>query len=358
MTRTIYLYRYVFLLIVLHAIVAVAFFALFHATPKLETSSAYMQYSAHFAVILFFGALLIQAFKLLLQKHPKPTRELVQISRNWFARDSNGIHSIVTYLLFILSIYIFGTVKSTLPQIVPFKFDVLFYRFDQFIFGTDPYVLLVPYLGGDWMLLILNTAYQLWLLMVVASILWVTLSRDHLLRLQYLLASVLSLAISGNLLAVMFSSAGPCFFEPLLGLDYYAPLFNHLYEVNERTGTVWALFGQRILWESYANSEGIISGISAMPSMHNVFAWLWVFAAWKNRPLRIVFLVYAILIFLGSVVLGWHYAVDGIAGFALAIPAWLLARPLARASLRGTELTAVSRTSGTYAAPGLQSGSS
>ncbi len=358
MIRTIYFYRYAYYLIALHAAVAASAFFLLQVTPKLKTSSAYMQYSAHFAFILFLCALLFQACKLLLQKHPTPTKELVKLSRNWFTRDNKGIHSIVTYFLFILSLYIFGTVKSTLPQLVPFKFDVLFYRFDQFLFGTDPYVILMPYLGGDRILFILNTAYQFWLLMIWASILWVTLSRNHLLRLQYLFASILSLAISGNLLAVIFSSAGPCFVEPLLGLDYYAPLFEHLSEVNERTGTVWALIGQKILWDSYANSEGIISGISAMPSMHNVFAWLWVFAAWKNRPLRLVFLVYAILIFLGSVVLGWHYAVDGIAGFALAIPAWLLARPLARASLRGTELTAVSRTSGTYAAPGLKSGSS
>ncbi|MDN3720602.1 phosphatase PAP2 family protein [Roseibium salinum] len=61
------------------------------------------------------------------------------------------------------------------------------------------------------------------------------------------------------------------------------------------------------------------------------------FAAWQHRALRIVTIIYAIMIFIGSIVLGWHYAVDGIAGFVLALLAWAAARPIARASLRGAE---------------------
>lgn len=310
----------------------------FQASPVIVTSYAIMKYSAQFVLIAILIALLIQTVKLLFAKHPQPALQLLHISRNWFIEDNNGIHVICTYLLFVGVLLVFGTVKSTLPQMVPFDFDVYFYQLDRQIFGVDPYLLLLPVFGGDSSLFILNNAYQVWLIIVVLSILWVAFSRNHPRRLTYLFASILSFSVSGNLLAVSLSSAGPCFLEPLFGLDYYSRLFDHLNEVNDRTGTVWALAGQRILWNSYAHSEGFISGISAMPSMHNVFAWLWVFAAWPQRTLRYILLVYAVLIFIGSIVLGWHYAVDGIAGFFLAVLAWVAARSLARISMQGAEL--------------------
>ncbi|MCX2725646.1 phosphatase PAP2 family protein [Roseibium salinum] len=337
MTKAIYVYRYAILLLVLHVAASVFAFEYFKSTPVIITSSVYVTYAALCAIIAAPCILIALTIKLFVNKHPNPTTELIQMSRFWFNNNHNGIHIITTYVLFLATFSVFGTVKSTLPQLVPFQYDLFFYQLDQKIFGVDPYELLLPIFGGDWQLFILNNAYQAWLVAMVASILWVTFSSNHLRRLEYLFASILSFAISGNLLAVTFSSAGPCFFGPLLGLDYYAPLLDHLNEVNERTGTVWALVGQHLLWDYYANSKGFISGISAMPSLHTIFAWLWVFAAWQHRALRIVTIIYAIMIFIGSIVLGWHYAVDGIAGFVLALLAWAAARPIARASLRGAE---------------------
>jgi hypothetical protein len=62
-------------------------------------------------------------------------------------------------------------------------------------------------------------------------------------------------------------------------------------------------------------------GVAAMPSMHVAAHWL--FALWARRYDRRLFVPLAVataLTFLGSLVTGWHYAVDGYAGLLLA---WL-----------------------------------
>ena len=61
-------------------------------------------------------------------------------------------------------------------------------------------------------------------------------------------------------------------------------------------------------------------GVSAMPSMHNAIAVLYGLTpcAWRSR-IRIAAWTFATLIFVGSIHLGWHYAVDGIiAGLMMA----------------------------------------
>jgi hypothetical protein len=56
---------------------------------------------------------------------------------------------------------------------------------------------------------------------------------------------------------------------------------------------------------------------------------LFVLAAYRvNRRFGHAMSVYAILIFIGSIHLAWHYAVDGIVGGAAAVVVWHLSRLL------------------------------
>jgi membrane-associated phospholipid phosphatase len=89
---------------------------------------------------------------------------------------------------------------------------------------------------------------------------------------------------------------------------------------------IWTLDAQDMLWKSYVTGKGDIQGISAMPSMHLTIATLLALLGWRtNRYMGIGFTAFATAIFLGSIMLGWHYSVDGIAGVALAVLFWFVA---------------------------------
>lgn len=70
---------------------------------------------------------------------------------------------------------------------------------------------------------------------------------------------------------------------------------------------------------------GLFGGISAMPSMHMAWTYMWAFAAWQiNRGLGIVAHFYAVIIWIGSVHLGWHYFVDGLVSLIVVTIIWQL----------------------------------
>jgi len=151
---------------------------------------------------------------------------------------------------------------------------------------------------------------------------------------QYLLTFVLLWALIGNIAATLLSSAGPVYFGRITGLpDPYAPLMSYLHQASA-ISPVPALGVQDMLWKLYV-SHGIAvgAGISAMPSLHVAIAVSFVLLARSiDRRLAIAFTVFALLIFLGSVHLGWHYAIDGYVSVAGAWliwrgVGWFLARP-------------------------------
>ena len=109
------------------------------------------------------------------------------------------------------------------------------------------------------------------------------------------------------------------------GPDPYAGLLAHLKSANEFY-PIWAVPTQDLLWQSYKAGFGPVEGVSAMPSMHVGTTILFILCA---REAKIVWLqrfawVFSALIFLGSIHLGWHYAVDGYAGALVALLCWKL----------------------------------
>lgn len=127
---------------------------------------------------------------------------------------------------------------------------------------------------------------------------------------------------AGFFVALGFSSAGPCYFSRLGLGGEYQPLMDALAVANERY-EIWALRTQDILWQGYVGATSGSVGISAFPSVHVVSAVL--FALYASRRSRVVgnaLWIFAGIILTGSVVLGWHYAVDGYAGALLAVLVW------------------------------------
>jgi hypothetical protein len=124
--------------------------------------------------------------------------------------------------------------------------------------------------------------------------------------------------------AIALSAAGPCYYHAVTGQSSpYAPLMQYLAALDAEQPII-ALRVQQTLWENYARSLNLpFVGISAIPSVHVAVAVLFAILGWRtSRWLGWVLTWYAGVVLVGSVHLGWHYAVDGYVSIAGALAIW------------------------------------
>jgi len=211
-----------------------------------------------------------------------------------------------------------------------FHLDPDLARLDRLLFfGQDPWRLTHALFSEPWMTLLLDRAYHLWFVPMSFGVIICALlgEQSYRLRTQYLLSYMVVWIGLGSIMAWLLPSAGPCFYN-----DYVGPQASFA-ELGRQLQAVGALYGpdslnsldaQRLLRYAYGNEELIIGGgISAMPSVHNGVAALFVVAGFSiSRKLGWAMSVYAFIIWLASIHLGWHYAVDGIVAIAATVVIW------------------------------------
>jgi hypothetical protein len=235
----------------------------------------------------------------------------------------------VVFLNFFMDI--FTDIKKNIPNLAPFSWDTAFAEWDRIVhFGRHPWEWLQPLLGYWPVTYLINFSYNFWFL--VMWMMWMHFAfadKTSVLRTRFFLSFILIWSIGGSLLAVVFSSAGPCYYG-LIGLspDPFAGLMQYLRDTNEIVPLI-AISFQDELWSSYIH-QSMIGGITAMPSMHNAASLLFALAGWQiGRWVGILLTVHCVLIFIGSIHLGWHYAIDAYAGWALVVLIWWLCKPIA-----------------------------
>jgi hypothetical protein len=265
----------------------------------------------------------------------RPDRPILALWRNLRAvltsptHMANGLPMVMGLVVFM---YAFTMTKGSISAVVPFSWDETFDRWDVALhFGYRPWQLLQPVLGYWPITFLLNFNYNFWF--VVMNLFWVYyafIAKPGVARTRFFLAFTLTWMVGGSLLAIFFSSAGPCYFTRLaLSPDPYQPLMAYLNDANAHA-TIWALGTQDLLW-NYLLDGSALGGISAMPSMHNATTLLFVAAAGSfPRWVRMALWAHLVLIFLGSIHLGWHYAVDCYLGWAIAYGVWRAVGPVAR----------------------------
>lgn len=243
---------------------------------------------------------------------------------------------LVTGLPLVLAIFIFNKamleMKPAIPAINPFKWDETFAQLDRTLhFGIDPWRILQPIMGYPIITFVTNLAYDFWFFALFGSWVWLAFQRKPSeLRSRFFISYMLIWWIGGGLLALAFSSAGPCYFGKL-GLatpDPYKDLMSYLYRVNDYL-PIWALDTQNLLWDGYIGKAEPI-GVSAFPSMHNGSAVLFALTFRQiSKGWGRFFTAYAVIILLTSVHLGWHYAIDGYAAIIIAFACWWISGPIA-----------------------------
>lgn len=238
------------------------------------------------------------------------------------------------WLALLVASYCYGWLKVNVPMINTRLWDQELWVLDAFLHGgISPTLFLTRLFDGTPFVAWVDFWYDFWALTVMWFLVFVTAFHGDEDRKTLVTAKIL-LWVFGSWIYLSMPALGPIYQFP---------------ESWNQGATVpypRALGVQMNLWTNYQTiQEGIATGqlrafnptrgIAAMPSLHvgaHVLFALW---AWRHyRPLFVVFLLAAIFTYLGSILTGWHYAIDGWVGAGLAWLSLYLAR---RFSSWGTE---------------------
>jgi hypothetical protein len=203
--------------------------------------------------------------------------------------------------------------KPLLNHYVPFWADPWLAGLDRLLFlGQDPWRLL------GW-LNSMPTAifyHRGWFALMIVTLLVVLSRPASPQKSAVMLTYFLLWSVIGPLIHVLLPAAGPVFYEKLGYGDAFAaiPLPEEMAQMTT------------YLWTVYNGAQfGPGSGISAMPSLHiATTVWMVIAFAVLARRWTWAVAVPGTLIFLLSISLGWHYAVDGIVGGIAALGCYAL----------------------------------
>jgi len=283
-----------------------------------------------YAFFLFGSAIVVFSFSATALRfviRNKPERPLYasarHIAESWNLRERALIGLPVTLILPAF-FSVFTSVKYAIPTMRPFYADPMLIRWDRGLFGTDPWRLFDRLLHWPLGLLAINFVYNLWFIIMMSALFAaVFMTSRHALRRRYISTFLLTWIVLGNIVATAFSSVGPCFLSREYGLHTFRPLMDLLVQANKIV-PIWALDAQGYLTQA-SDRAFIGAGLSAFPSLHVAVATLnCLFAFAIDNRLGYLGAIFLAIILIGSVVLGWHYAVDGLASLATVSLIWFL----------------------------------
>ena len=279
--------------------------------------------------VIAFGALVAlgvyAVWLAVCEREPDPIPRVIAKIRIYLSVEFLA-RRILPLALAFMFISTFNTFKVFIPRINPFFLDGFLSDLDRWLFGTDAWRLTHAVIGPAGTR-ILDVFYGLWFPAWLIAMLHFSLfaSRDQ--QRRFYLSFLGIWAVLGIGLAIVLSSAGPCFLE--LVHHPYAERYAGLFPIQDAPGAARA---QEFLAKAYQSGEiGLAKGISAMPSVHVAIMALIVLAVRRyGRLLFTAALFMYLMIFIGSVHLGWHYVSDGVVGTAGAILLWRMTRSRTR----------------------------
>jgi hypothetical protein len=202
---------------------------------------------------------------------------------------------------------------------------------DRLLLGTDAWRITHWLFASPWATEVLDLAYHAWFLPMTLGVVLCSFARPgSRLALRYLMSYVLLWIILGTFVAYLVPASGPCFYQyfhpdagrfgELTGLLAQQDLFIRDHGLR---GLLAVKYQHLLLLDYRSSSLALGAGISAMPSLHNAMAVLFACAAYHaDRRMGWLFAGYAGLIWIGSIHLGWHYAIDGMVAAVLTVAIW------------------------------------
>ncbi len=212
--------------------------------------------------------------------------------------------------------YAYFWLKVCVPLVNGRLWDRELWALDRLLhLGVSPSILLTELLAGSGLVGPLETWYGWWLPTMMFGLSFFCAAPDAGTRRRFMLSSVLIWTL-GPWLYLAAPALGPVYVQGEL-FQQLAPEMPH------------ARAAQATLWRNYqtvvAGREGTLKrfnptrGIAAMPSLHVGGHWLlllWIRR--RARPWLVPAVIGTLLTLVGSIVTGWHYALDGYVGIGIA----------------------------------------
>lgn len=220
----------------------------------------------------------------------------------------------------------YGWIKLVVPVYHPRLFDQELWNLDQILFfGLSPTVLFLDLFSDGLFLRFIDWSYaQIFMFSAFIAFAYFLSHPRRRVRVAFANGNTV-LWLAGAWLYMLVPSLGPAYRFPEIWFAHSESL-RHTHAM------------QALLMRNYQNvlraaadapvrdQVRIVLGIGAFPSLHvafQMYVFLWTRRLWTSG--KVLFGTLVVVIFLGSMVTGWHYFVDGVAGLVLAYACWWFA---------------------------------
>ena len=263
-------------------------------------------------------ALVLLFVQVAMKRVDSPSKTMLRVLRR---RRKQYVEGAVFLVALATMMQVYMILKVGIPRFVPFYADPALADLDAMLFGQDPWRITHAVFGPS-ATRFLDWFYVTPCLIVTAGMtLWACFAKDRAFSRRSVLAITMCWFIIGNWAALALSSAGPIYTDHFYGDMRFADLLLVLPPDLTATQT------QAYLLENFG-TPGFGKGISAMPSMHNALYLLLIWMVhnrFGNGWLFWLAIAFEATVFVASVHLGWHYALDAVVAAMLVAPIWYVA---------------------------------
>ena len=220
----------------------------------------------------------------------------------------------------------FSSIKSMIPLFTDYTWDETFIAWDRAIFfGYDAWEVLQPVLGYPIVTSAIAAIYHMWAALLYLGPLYLAFSprvSDDTRR-AFFMTYAAAWVVIGGLMATWLASVGPVVAEPILGIDTFRAQTDYLAQADAQVPVLVVPVQELLVERYFTEARSLGSGITAMPSMHVAICVLYWLAMRRVSPAAGKFFFgFMVVIWIGSVHTGYHYAVDGMVSLVATVALW------------------------------------